>query len=510
MSRLLSQERVYTVVAERPSGEEHPGRDSERTNENSDLHDPEQVHPITVDSGLIIDAGSITRDLLSLREREILPLLCEGLTYLTIASRLSWGESTVRRYSHRICEILGVRPKQLRSKAIELGLIDPVSVPQQQRDLLSPTQHEILPLLCKGLTYAVIAKKLSVDRRVMTERNVATQSYKICQKLGVGDRTGVPSIAIKLGLIDVALVPEQPRDLFSPRQHKVLLLLCHHLDDEAIAERLDVTAGTIRRHLQHICEKLCVDTREQAYSKALELKLFRPDELLASVEYRILLFLCQGYDNGTIEYKVKENRYGKAYDLEGDLDTYLHIIYKKLGVETRKQAHAKTLELGLFKLDELLTPREVEVFSFSCEGLSNRDIGAKLSVSEGTVKTHMEHILRKLMAADRVKACVKAIRLGLIEAASLNPIPWEPVQDLTPREGDVIHLLCAGLSNAVIAKELKEPIGEGTVKAHVEHIIDKVGANDRMQVIVAALAAAKQGLLNLKPYNSMALAAPAP
>lgn len=65
-------------------------------------------------------------------------------------------------------------------------------------------------------------------------------------------------------------------------------------------------------------------------------------------------------------------------------------------------------------LIEPLTKREEEVLRLVSTGMTNREIGAVLFISEGTVKTHVEHIIGKLGVSDRVQAAVWAARQGLI------------------------------------------------------------------------------------------------
>jgi RNA polymerase sigma factor (sigma-70 family) len=71
------------------------------------------------------------------------------------------------------------------------------------------------------------------------------------------------------------------------------------------------------------------------------------------------------------------------------------------------------------RLDEVmiepLTPREEEVLNLLVEGLSNKEIGARLHLTEGTVKNYVSTIIAKLQANDRTHAVVTALRRGLVD-----------------------------------------------------------------------------------------------
>ena len=60
-----------------------------------------------------------------------------------------------------------------------------------------------------------------------------------------------------------------------------------------------------------------------------------------------------------------------------------------------------------------LTPRELEVLSFIAQGLKNREISARLHISEKTVGNHVSNIFTKLQVADRAQAIIRAREAGL-------------------------------------------------------------------------------------------------
>ncbi|WBQ06182.1 response regulator [Kribbella sp. CA-293567] len=70
--------------------------------------------------------------------------------------------------------------------------------------------------------------------------------------------------------------------------------------------------------------------------------------------------------------------------------------------------------IGMNAVLEKLTPRELEVLTLVAAGLSNAEIGEKLGVTVGTVKTHVNALLAKIGARDRVQATIMAYDLGLV------------------------------------------------------------------------------------------------
>jgi DNA-binding NarL/FixJ family response regulator len=63
---------------------------------------------------------------------------------------------------------------------------------------------------------------------------------------------------------------------------------------------------------------------------------------------------------------------------------------------------------------EDLTPRELEVLGLLARGRTNAEIASTLFLSEGTVKTHVAHVLSKLRLRDRTHAVVYAYEHGIV------------------------------------------------------------------------------------------------
>lgn len=61
-----------------------------------------------------------------------------------------------------------------------------------------------------------------------------------------------------------------------------------------------------------------------------------------------------------------------------------------------------------------LTNRELDVLRLIVKGMSNKEIGQQLNISEATVKTHINSLLSKLQVTDRTQAATTAIQRGIV------------------------------------------------------------------------------------------------
>jgi len=64
--------------------------------------------------------------------------------------------------------------------------------------------------------------------------------------------------------------------------------------------------------------------------------------------------------------------------------------------------------------ESLLTPREMELLQLIVDGMSNKAIAERLSLSENTIKYHIKNILQKLGVQNRTEAATQALRSGLL------------------------------------------------------------------------------------------------
>jgi DNA-binding NarL/FixJ family response regulator len=105
----------------------------------------------------------------------------------------------------------------------------------------------------------------------------------------------------------------------------------------------------------------------------------------------------------------------RGYLLKAEVNDELLDTIRSVHAGKRWMHPELAAELAEYTGREVLTVREIEVLRLIATGNANKEIGAKLSVSEDTVKRHVTNILGKLDANDRTHAVTIALKRGIIE-----------------------------------------------------------------------------------------------
>jgi DNA-binding NarL/FixJ family response regulator len=103
----------------------------------------------------------------------------------------------------------------------------------------------------------------------------------------------------------------------------------------------------------------------------------------------------------------------KKYVDKQNVDTQNVNVHNKI-VSDKVTIKGLSIEDSRIIANYPLTARELDVLKLIVNGCSNAEIGNKLFITVGTVKTHVRNILNKLSADDRTQVAVRALRTGLV------------------------------------------------------------------------------------------------
>jgi DNA-binding NarL/FixJ family response regulator len=105
----------------------------------------------------------------------------------------------------------------------------------------------------------------------------------------------------------------------------------------------------------------------------------------------------------------------RGYLLKGQVNKDLPGVIRAVHSGQKRIPPEIAIELAEHTAEDDLSLREIEVLKLIATGNANKEIGAKLFVSEDTVKRHVTNILGKLHANDRTHAVTIALKRGIIE-----------------------------------------------------------------------------------------------
>lgn len=122
------------------------------------------------------------------------------------------------------------------------------------------------------------------------------------------------------------------------------------------------------------------------------------DDVVQSLQAGAHGYILKGIGGGELVHVVKALHAGDLY-VSPSLAAQL-LTESKNAVQSNRREYNKAL-------DEL-TPREEQILERIAQGLSNREIGEKLCISEKTVKNYVTNVLQKLHVRNRVEAAMLA------------------------------------------------------------------------------------------------------
>ena len=105
----------------------------------------------------------------------------------------------------------------------------------------------------------------------------------------------------------------------------------------------------------------------------------------------------------------------RAYLLKGMLRKELLETIRAVHAGQKRLSSEIAAEIAEHATDFALTPREIDVLRLVAVGNANKEVAARLSLTEVTVKSHVKNILAKLGANDRTHAVTIALKRGIID-----------------------------------------------------------------------------------------------
>lgn len=178
--------------------------------------------------------------------------------------------------------------------------------------------------------------------------------------------------------------------------------------DVAVVAEYDRAADILRGLEEHPCDVLLLDLQ-------MERATFVDVEILAERVTVIVVTATERVDDALAALRAGARA----------------LVFKRFAIETLMVAIRTALEGNVWMPPELqaevtarlrqpaavsLTRREREIVRHVALGLRNAEVAARLNVTEGTVKTHLNNIFQKLGVRDRVQLALYAVRLGLVAA----------------------------------------------------------------------------------------------
>jgi DNA-binding NarL/FixJ family response regulator len=117
---------------------------------------------------------------------------------------------------------------------------------------------------------------------------------------------------------------------------------------------------------------------------------------------------------GDIDIRRALEAGAQAYLIKGVVRTELRQVIKAVYSGERHVPANVAEKIAAHFNEPILTTRELEVLQLVADGLRSKEVAARLSISEDTVKMHVRNVMQKLEVNDRAHAVMVAVRRGFI------------------------------------------------------------------------------------------------
>lgn len=148
--------------------------------------------------------------------------------------------------------------------------------------------------------------------------------------------------------------------------------------------------------------KVCEAMQQNGVAKVIALTIYDDDDhVFAAVRAGASGYLLKDVNPDELARAIRAVAAGEA------------VMHPRVTGKVMREFNRLAAELALLA-GVSLTNREVEVLRLVAMGYSNKDIAARLFISQKTVKNHVTNILRKLQVEDRTQAAVWAVKAHLL------------------------------------------------------------------------------------------------
>lgn len=211
-----------------------------------------------------------------------------------------------------------------------------------------------------------------------------------------------------------------PINLVVADPHPIFLMGMERLLKEEPLINISAVCGTATETLQAVRDKrpdlLITDLGFRDFTGLDVIRNLRRDKL----PVKVIILTAALDDEQTIETMRLEVQGVLLKNMPSELLTQCIRKVHSGGQWLEKQSLGHALEkmlrreAGARRIATILTDREMEIMCLVAQGLSNREIGQRLNVGEGTVKVHVHNIYSKIGVNNRVDLTLYAQKKGMV------------------------------------------------------------------------------------------------